>query len=84
MIPHTNLSAERAGVLGVLAYLYLLHHLPERGPVAGTVLSHYPHLLGALGLRYKGALKTVRTTYLAIRNDLAFASKHEYAIMQKL
>lgn len=50
---HLSLSAEGAGVFGVLADLDLLYHLPERRTITGAVLSHDSHLLGALGLKRK-------------------------------
>jgi hypothetical protein len=47
------LSAERAGVLGVLCDFHLLHHLPERGSIPGPVLPRNPNLLRPLGLKSK-------------------------------
>lgn len=44
---HLGFAAEGASVLGMLADLNLLHHLPEGGAIAGPVFTHDPDLLGA-------------------------------------
>merc|ERR1719353_1429292 len=46
--PHRVLSAEKAGVLGVLRNLHLLHLLTEGGTITGSVLSHDADLLCSL------------------------------------
>ena len=50
---HASLSAELAGVLGVLRDLHLLHLLTERGTITGSVLSDDSNLLRSLRLRDK-------------------------------
>lgn len=47
---HFGLAAEGAGILGVLADFNLFHHLPKGCAITGTIFTHNPHLLGALGL----------------------------------
>ena len=46
---HLGFATEGAGILGVLANLNLLHHLPEEGPIAGPVFTHDSYLLGVFG-----------------------------------
>lgn len=50
--PH--LSAERAGVFGVLRDFDLLDHLTQGGSISGAVLSNDSDLLCTLGLRREG------------------------------
>ena len=50
---HASLSAELAGVLGVLRDLHLLHLLTERGTITGSVLSDDSNLLRSLRLQDK-------------------------------
>lgn len=44
---HLGFATEGASVLGVLAYLNLLHHLPEGGTITGPIFAHDSDLLGA-------------------------------------
>lgn len=46
----SHLATEGAGILGMLANLNLLHHLPKRSSISGTIFTHNSNLLGALGL----------------------------------
>ena len=46
---HLGLATEGAGVLGMLANLNLLHHLPEGGLITGPIFTHDSDLLGAFG-----------------------------------
>merc|ERR1712048_564110 len=46
---HGVLTAERAGVLGVLCHLHLLDLLTQGGTIAGSVLSRNSNLLCPLG-----------------------------------
>lgn len=45
------LAAKLASVCGVLSDFNLLHLLPQRGTIAGTVLANDADLLGSLGLQ---------------------------------
>lgn len=47
------LTAERAGVFGVLGDFNLLDLLTGRATVAGSVLADYSDLLGVLGLHFQ-------------------------------
>ena len=48
--PHRVLSAEHAGVRGMLRDLHLLHLLTQGGTITGSVLSDNADLLRSLGL----------------------------------
>lgn len=48
--PLVYLSAEGAGVLGVLRDFDLLDHLPQRGTISGTIFTNDSDLLRTLGL----------------------------------